>query len=98
VAAPDATLVRWAETDRGAPTLSGDNRKTRYAAFQSDGSNSGVGLSGMRERVIELGGQLKLESSVAGTTLAAVIPLSKAISAKTAEAKDSHQKKRGSAA
>ena len=66
--------------------------------FQSDGSNSGVGLSGMRERVSELGGQLKIHSSPAGTVIAAQIPLARAMSAKAAEAEDFYQKKRGSAA
>jgi signal transduction histidine kinase len=50
----------------------------------------------MRERVSELGGQLKIDTSGAGTTIAAVIPLAKA--AKAAEAKDSYQKGSGSAA
>ena len=66
--------------------------------FQSDGSNSGVGLSGMRERVSELGGQLRIHSSPAGTVIAARIPLARAGSAKAAEAEDFYQKKRGSAA
>jgi signal transduction histidine kinase len=66
--------------------------------FQSDGSNSGVGLSGMRERVSELGGQLRIHSSPAGTVVAARIPLATAGSAKAAEAEDFYQKKRGSAA
>jgi signal transduction histidine kinase len=66
--------------------------------FQSDGSNSGVGLSGMRERVSELGGQLRIHSSAPGTTIAAVIPLARALSAKAAEVKDSYQTERGSAA
>jgi signal transduction histidine kinase len=66
--------------------------------FQSDGSNSGVGLSGMRERVGELGGQLKIHSSPAGTVIAAQIPLTRAVSTKATEAEDFYQKKRGSAA
>jgi signal transduction histidine kinase len=66
--------------------------------FQSDGTDTGVGLSGMRERVSELGGQLRIHSSTAGTTIAAVIPLARAVSAKAAEAEDSYQKGRGSAA
>ena len=66
--------------------------------FQSDGSNSGVGLSGMRERVSELGGQLKIHTSGAGTTIAAVIPLAKAASAKGVESGSPYQGQRGSAA
>ena len=66
--------------------------------FQSDGTDTGVGLSGMRERVSELGGQLRIHSSPAGTVIAARIPLARAGSAKAAEAEDFYQKKRGSAA
>ena len=80
----------------------GDNGKgipnELLTRFQSDGTDTGVGLSGMRERVSELGGQLRIHSSTAGTTIAAVIPLAKAVSAKTSEVKDSYQKGRGSAA
>ena len=35
----------------------------------------GVGIAGMRERVAQLGGTLQLETSPAGTTVAALIPL-----------------------
>jgi signal transduction histidine kinase len=66
--------------------------------FQSDGCNSGVGLSGMRERVGELGGQLRIHSSPAGSVIASRIPLARAVSAKAADAGDFYQTKRGSAA
>ena len=38
------------------------------------GTNNGVGLSGMRERVRELGGTLDIQSNGSGTTVTAVIP------------------------
>jgi signal transduction histidine kinase len=38
------------------------------------GTNNGVGLSGMRERVRELGGTLEIQSNGNGTTVTAVIP------------------------
>jgi signal transduction histidine kinase len=66
--------------------------------FQSDGTDTGVGLSGMRERVSELGGQLRIHSSTAGTTIAAVIPLAKAASAKAAKTGSPFQRQRDSAA
>jgi signal transduction histidine kinase len=66
--------------------------------FQSDGSNSGVGLSGMREWVSELGGHLKIHSSPTGTVVAAQIPLARAVTAKAGEAEDFYHEKRGSAA
>ena len=80
----------------------GDNGKgipnDLLTRFQSDGTDTGVGLSGMRERVSELGGQLKIHTSTAGTTIAAVIPLAKAVGAKGAEAGSPYQGQRGSAA
>lgn len=44
--------------------------------FREHGTGAGVGLSGMRERVKELGGQLELSSDAHGTTLRASIPVS----------------------
>ncbi len=44
----------------------------------SVGTNHGVGLSGMRERVRELGGTLDIQSSDRGTTVTAQFPLTKA--------------------
>ena len=45
----------------------------RLAAFELTGSGMGVGLSGMRERVRELGGNFKIESSPKGTCLTATL-------------------------
>ena len=39
------------------------------------GSNHGVGLSGMRERVRELGGTLDIQSNESGTTVTALLPV-----------------------
>lgn len=38
------------------------------------GLASGIGLAGMRERLVELGGALKVESGAAGSTLRATLP------------------------
>ena len=46
------------------------------ARFHRDGTGGGVGLTGISERVRELGGHLEIKSSSAGTTIMAVIPLS----------------------
>jgi len=35
----------------------------------------GIGIAGMRERVVHLGGRLEIESTTKGTTLTAVLPL-----------------------
>lgn len=43
--------------------------------FQSQGTGVGVGLTGMRERVLEHGGQFKIRSSNPGTELLVMIPL-----------------------
>jgi signal transduction histidine kinase len=43
--------------------------------FLTSGTNVGVGLSGIRERVKELGGKLQVESSSSGTLLKIEIPI-----------------------
>jgi signal transduction histidine kinase len=43
------------------------------------GTNPGVGLSGMRERVRELGGTLELQSNGNGTVVTATLPLASAV-------------------
>jgi signal transduction histidine kinase len=47
----------------------------QLSRFQTDGAHSGVGLAGMRERIRELGGQLRLDSSREGTSVIATIPI-----------------------
>ena len=44
-------------------------------SFQTNGTNGGVGLSGMRERVRELGGRFEIDSGRAGTTVSVTFPL-----------------------
>lgn len=44
--------------------------------FQKSGGATGVGLSGMRERVSELGGTLKIRSNTLGTRVSVTIPVS----------------------
>ena len=44
--------------------------------FREHGSGVGVGLSGMRERMKELGGNLEIASDHTGTTVTATLPLS----------------------
>jgi two-component system, NarL family, sensor kinase len=46
--------------------------------FETTGSNVGIGLAGMRERVKELGGQMKLRSAPDGTVLMIKIPIGEA--------------------
>lgn len=47
--------------------------------FRGNGTNMGVGLSGMRERLADLDGQLDIRSDGSGTTVLATIPLRAAI-------------------
>jgi signal transduction histidine kinase len=46
--------------------------------FKKSGTNVGVGLAGMRERIKELGGTFHLESGPKGTLLKAIVPVSSA--------------------
>jgi two-component system, NarL family, sensor kinase len=46
----------------------------RLAKMNSSGSEVGVGIAGMRERLKELGGRLEIESDPTGTLLKACIP------------------------
>jgi two-component system NarL family sensor kinase len=43
--------------------------------LQKTGTDTGVGLAGMRERINDLNGQLEMESSSSGTTLRVRVPL-----------------------
>jgi len=45
--------------------------------MQKDGTQAGVGLAGMRERVRELGGRLSIRSDSGGTSIRITIPLAK---------------------
>ena len=56
------------------------------ARFQKDGTNVGVGLAGMRERVKELGGRFAIESSPKGTILTATVPIALAAKRRLSQA------------
>jgi signal transduction histidine kinase len=51
----------------------------RLAKMNGSGSDVGVGIAGMRERLKELGGSLEIESDSTGTLLKASIPPPKAV-------------------
>ncbi len=53
----------------------------KLAQLQSHGG--GVGIRGMRERVFQLGGEMKIQSETSGTSVAIILPLDVAVTAKT---------------
>ena len=59
----------------------------RLERFQKTGTDVGVGLGGMRERVKDLGGQLELQSSGSGTTVRVILPLAGSATTPAAEKK-----------
>lgn len=66
----DANLVtlRVKDYGRGIPSAT-------LAAFQASGPQAGVGLTGMKERVREQGGQLEIRSDEKGTEIIVKIPI-----------------------
>ncbi len=57
-----------ADDGKGIP----DEILTRF----EDGAAPGIGLAGMRERLAEFGGEMRVDSSGSGTVIAAIIPTS----------------------
>ena len=53
--------------------------QTRLAQVDEPGTQVGVGIAGMRERVRKLGGRLELQSSKAGTKLSVSLPMASVI-------------------
>jgi two-component system NarL family sensor kinase len=49
--------------------------REQLSRLREDGTETGVGISGMRERVQELGGDFKIESSRRGTKLIVTVPV-----------------------
>ncbi|MGA8143167.1 MAG: response regulator [Candidatus Acidiferrales bacterium] len=65
---PDKALtVQVCDEGKGIPLA---HRSSMFV-----GTNHGVGLSGMRERVRELGGTLEIQSGETGTTVTALLPV-----------------------
>lgn len=62
-------------TENGSVILAVEDRGRGFAAGGGTAANVGVGISSMRERVRELGGELHLTSSRSGTTVEAMLPL-----------------------
>jgi len=67
---PDRVVLQVRDHGKGIPP-------ELLKAFRLKGTRFGVGLSGMRERVRELGGRLDIESSPTGTLLSVTLPFGK---------------------
>src|SRR6202167_1209269 len=67
---PDRVVLRIRDYGKGIA-------REVLAGFQTKGTNFGVGLAGMRERMRDLGGELGIERSEPGTLISATIPLAK---------------------
>ena len=65
---PEHLVLRVQDNGRGIPA-------DTLRRFHESGVGMGVGLTGMQERVRELGGQLELQSSDAGTSLQVRVPV-----------------------
>jgi PAS domain S-box-containing protein len=68
----DAGIARISVEDRGK----GINRET-LARAQEAATGLGVGIAGMRERLLQIGGTLEINSNGKGTTVVATLPLAK---------------------
>ncbi len=72
-----SAVVKFLRDENGVCLHVSDNGKgvpeARLKQFRESGSGMGVGISGMRERVGELGGQLLLSSDRAGMTVGVIL-------------------------
>jgi signal transduction histidine kinase len=75
---PDKVILEVKDYGRGIPMGLLDN-------FRAKGTNSGVGLAGMRERLRELGGRLDIRNTN-GTLISVSLPLSESAEASDASA------------
>jgi signal transduction histidine kinase len=65
---PEHLVLQVTDNGRGIPP-------EMLSRFHETGVGMGVGLTGMRERVRELGGNLELNSSTSGTILRVRVPI-----------------------
>jgi len=65
---PRAVVLNVRDYGRGLP-------QELLTVFRAKGTNSGVGLAGMRERMRELGGHLDIQSGPTGTLISVSMPL-----------------------
>jgi signal transduction histidine kinase len=65
---PRTVVLNVRDYGRGLP-------QELLTVFRAQGTNSGVGLAGMRERMRELGGHLDIQSGPTGTLISVTMPL-----------------------
>ena len=65
---PSQIVLKVTDQGKGMP-------KAHFDRFQSSGTAGGVGLAGMRERINEVSGELRITSNSKGTHVTASIPL-----------------------
>ena len=70
-ASPGKIVLRVKDYGKGIP-------QELLSAFRTRGTTFGIGLTGMRERVRELGGHLDIQSNAAGTQISVTVPLTAA--------------------
>jgi PAS domain S-box-containing protein len=66
-------ILEVSDQGRGVTEASGRNHG-------ASGARLGVGILGMRERMVQLGGKLEIQSSTSGTTVRAMVPLKSEVS------------------
>ncbi|MGA8441440.1 MAG: CHASE3 domain-containing protein [Candidatus Sulfotelmatobacter sp.] len=71
---PEKVVLRVKDYGKGIP-------QELLTGFRTRGTSFGIGLTGMRERVRELGGRLDIQSSAVGTQISVILPLSPAVRA-----------------
>jgi two-component system NarL family sensor kinase len=72
----DEAVMSVRDYGRGLPT-------GLLERFNATGIGAGVGLSGIRDRVSELGGKLEIRSDTTGTLLRVIVPVASTTSAST---------------
>lgn len=78
---PDKVVLQVRDYGKGISQELLDN-------FRTKGTNFGVGLAGMRERLHDLGGRLDIQSKAPGTLISVTMPLAEAGKITTATAAD----------
>jgi signal transduction histidine kinase len=74
-AAQSVRIALRAERDRVALTVRDDGKGIPKQVERFRSGSIGVGVSGMRQRIRECGGELKLQNANPGTLLEAIVPL-----------------------